>query len=48
MPMINQFSENGPVGVLKPMYNGRRSHSSLDRRTPDQAYFTPLPIRMAA
>ena len=29
-------------------YNGRRPHSSLDRRTPDQAYFTPLPIRMAA
>ena len=23
-------------------------HSSLDRRTPDQAYFTPLPIHMAA
>jgi CO/xanthine dehydrogenase Mo-binding subunit len=29
-------------------YNGRRPHSSLDRRTPDQVYFTPLPIRMAA
>ena len=25
-----------------------RPHSSLDRRTPDQVYFTPLPIRMAA
>jgi putative transposase len=29
-------------------YNGRRPHSSLDGMTPDQAYFTPLPIRMAA
>ncbi len=24
-------------------YNSRRPHSSLDRQTPDQAYFTPLP-----
>ena len=29
-------------------YNGRRPHSSLDGGTPDQAYFNPLPIRMAA
>jgi putative transposase len=29
-------------------YNGRRSHSSLDRRTPDQAYFAPLPQLAAA
>jgi len=29
-------------------YNGRRPHSSLDGMTPDQAYFSPLPIRMAA
>ena len=29
-------------------YNQRRPHSSLDGMTPDQAYFTPLPIRMAA
>jgi putative transposase len=29
-------------------YNGRRPHSSLDRRTPDQAYFTPLPQLAAA
>ena len=28
-------------------YNSRRPHSSLDRQTPDQAYFTPLP-RIAA
>jgi putative transposase len=36
------------VSVKFSPHNGRRSHSSLDRRTPDQAYFTPLPIRMAA
>jgi putative transposase len=29
-------------------YNGHRPHSSLDRRTPDQAYFTPLPQLAAA
>jgi putative transposase len=36
------------LGRYLDFYNGRRPHSSLDRRTPDQAYFTPLPIRMAA
>src|SRR3954447_2128860 len=30
------------------LYNSRRPHSTLDGGTPDQAYFTPLPIRMAA
>ena len=29
-------------------YNGRRPHSSLDDKTPDQAYFIPLPLRLAA
>jgi putative transposase len=29
-------------------YNGRRPHSSLDGRTPDQAYFNSLPFRAAA
>src|SRR4030088_2891089 len=29
-------------------YNGRRPHSSLDGATPDKAYFTPLPLRLAA
>jgi putative transposase len=29
-------------------YNGRRPHSSLDGRTPDQVYFTSLPFRAAA
>ena len=30
------------------LYNGRRPHSSLDDRTPDQAYFNSLPLRLAA
>ena len=28
--------------------NGRRPHSGLDGITPDHAYFTPLPLRLAA
>ena len=27
------------IGRYLTFYNGRRPHSSLDRRTPDQAYF---------
>jgi putative transposase len=30
------------------LYNGRRPQSSLDGATPDQAYFTPPPLRLAA
>ena len=29
-------------------YNGRRPHSSLDARTPDQAYFNHVPLSVAA
>ena len=36
------------IGRYLDFYNGRRPHSSLDRHTPDQAYFNPLLIRMAA
>jgi putative transposase len=36
------------IGRYLTFYNGRRPHSSLDRRTPDQAYFTPLPQLAAA
>jgi len=36
------------IGRYLDFYNGRRPHASLDGTTPDQAYFTPLPIRMAA
>jgi hypothetical protein len=40
-------------GVLRTLMawaldNSRRPHSSLDRQTPDQAYFTPLPQIAAA
>jgi putative transposase len=36
------------IGRYLDFYNRRRPHSSLDGTTPDHAYFTPLPIRMAA
>ena len=36
------------IGRYLDFYNRRRPHSSLDGATPDQAYFTPLPLRMAA
>ncbi len=36
------------IGQYLTFYNGRRPHSSLDRRTPDQAYFNPLPQLVAA
>ena len=36
------------IGRYLEFYNGRRPHTALDRRTPDQAYFDPLPLRMAA
>ena len=35
-------------GVWSYLYNRRRPHSSLDGATPDQAYFTTLPLRPAA
>ena len=36
------------IGRYLDFYNRRRPHSSLDGGTPDQAYFNPLPVRMAA
>ena len=36
------------IGRYLEFYNRRRPHSSLDGATPDQAYFTPLPFRLAA
>ena len=36
------------IGRYLDFYNRRRPHSSLDGGTPDQAYFTPLPLRPAA
>jgi putative transposase len=36
------------IGRYLGFYNARRPHSSLDGMTPDQAYFPPLPLRLAA
>lgn len=36
------------IGRYIGFYNGRRPHSSLDCRTPDQAYFNPLLPDLAA
>jgi putative transposase len=36
------------IGRYLDFYNARRPHSSLDGTTPDQAYFSPLPFRLAA
>ena len=36
------------IGCYLVFYNSRRPHSSLDGRTPDQAYFNPLTPEAAA
>ncbi|MDE2164542.1 MAG: IS3 family transposase, partial [Alphaproteobacteria bacterium] len=36
------------IGRYLDFYNSTRPHSSLDRRTPDEAYFDHLPQRAAA
>jgi putative transposase len=36
------------IGRYLSFYNGKRPHSSLAARTPDQAYFDNLPVMMAA
>jgi putative transposase len=36
------------IGRYVHFYNSRRPHSSLDRKTPDQAYFNRLPQIAAA
>jgi putative transposase len=36
------------IGRYIAFYNTRRPHVALDGRTPDQAYFDPLPLRTAA
>jgi putative transposase len=36
------------LGRYLDFYNRRRPHSSLDRRTPDEAYFNPSPVAQAA
>ena len=44
----NVSEARASIGRYLDFYNGRRPHSSLDGTTPDQAYFTALPLRMAA
>jgi putative transposase len=45
----NTVSEaRASIGRHLTFYNGRRPHSSLDRQTPDQAYFNRLPQTAAA
>jgi putative transposase len=36
------------IGRYLAFYNHKRPHSSLDARTPDQAYFNHLPMAAAA
>jgi putative transposase len=36
------------IGRYLNFYNVRRPHSSLDAKTPDQAYFDNLPVKVAA
>ena len=38
----------GSLGRYLDFYNRQRPHSSLDRRTPDEAYFDPSPMAAAA
>jgi putative transposase len=36
------------LGRYFDLYNQRRPHSSLDDQTPDEAYFSNLPLAQAA
>ena len=36
------------LGRYLDLFNRQRPHSSLDRKTPDEAYFTPRPVAAAA
>ena len=36
------------IGRYLTLYNTRRPHSSLTDRTPDEAYFSPVPLQKAA
>jgi putative transposase len=44
----NVSEARASIGRYLDFYNCRRPHSSLDGNTPDQAYFTSLPLRTAA
>ncbi|WP_316206220.1 MULTISPECIES: hypothetical protein, partial [unclassified Bradyrhizobium] len=45
---LSPKSDEIPIGRYLDFYNGRRPHSSLDDRAPDQAYFDLPPLRAAA
>jgi putative transposase len=45
---VDVHEARASLGRYLKFYNTRRPHSSLDRRTPDQAYFRPLPRHAAA
>jgi putative transposase len=46
---VNVPEARASIGRYIGFYNGRRPHSSLDGKTPDQAYFNPLtPVSVAA
>jgi putative transposase len=48
-PSFLRVSEaRASIGRYLDFYNARRPQSSLDGMTPDRAYFTPLPLRLAA
>jgi len=36
------------IAAYLDFYNRRRPHSSLDRKTPDEIYFNPMPLKLAA
>ena len=42
------MTDRTSIGRYLDFYKGRRPHSSLDGKTLDQAYLTPLPLRLAA
>jgi hypothetical protein len=58
MPLacLHRWSKQGPDRLVRArplaaapvIETTRRPHATLDGNTPDQAYFNPLPIRMAA
>ena len=45
---VKILTDPASIGRYMAFYNGRRPHSSLDARTPDQAYFNHEPLLAAA
>jgi transposase InsO family protein len=48
MPTRTAASARGPDAKYFAFYNARRSHQSLDYRTPDEVYFAGLAPSTAA